>query len=106
MILWGLPAIIKVSLGFNFILRVLITVLVLAPLGVLMGMPFPGGIMILEEKAPGLIPWVWGINGAASVLASILSMLLALSFGFKIVLVVGALCYLGAWYFIPRLGLI
>lgn len=105
-IMWGLPAIIRVSLGFNFILRVLITVLVLAPLGVLMGMPFPGGIMILEEKAPGLIPWVWGINGAASVLASILSMLLALSFGFKIVLVVGALCYLGAWCFIPRLGLI
>jgi len=95
----------SVSLGFSFILRVLITVLVLAPLGFLMGMPFPNGIMILEENAPGLIPWVWGINGAASVLASILSMLLALSFGFKMVLVVGALCYLGAWFLIPRLRL-
>ena len=106
LILWLLPYIVNASLGFSFAVRVMITVIVLAPLGFLMGMPFPGGIQLVESHAPGLIPWVWGINGAASVLASILSMLLALTFGFKAVLVAGAACYLGAWYFIPRLRLL
>ena len=45
----------------------------------------------------GQIAWVWAVNGASSVVASILSALLALTFGFNWVLVLGALCYAGAW---------
>ena len=105
-VLWLFPNIIELSLGFSFAIRVLVTVLVLAPLGILMGIPFPSGIKIVERTAPELIPWVWGINGAASVLSSILSMLLALSFGFKMVLITGALCYAGAWFVVPRLRLV
>jgi len=44
-----------------------------------------------------LLPWAWGINGALSVVASVLAALLALSFGFDVVLLCGALCYAGAW---------
>jgi hypothetical protein len=106
LVLWLLPTLVDFSLGLPFPLRITITVLVLAPLGVLMGIPFPRGLHIIEGKVPELIPWVWGINGAASVLSSILAALLALSFGFKMVLVIGGLCYAGAWYLIPRLRLL
>jgi hypothetical protein len=91
------------TLGWPLALRLGGTVLVLAPLGFLMGMPFPGGLRRLipeaeptaaAEPAPrGDIPWIWAVNGAASVIAPILAALLALSFGFSTVLRLGALCY-------------
>jgi hypothetical protein len=60
-------------------------------------MPFPKGLALLERRAPALIAWAWGVNGALSVVASILAALLALSLGFSAVLALGAACYLGAW---------
>jgi len=44
-----------------------------------------------------LIPWVWGVNGCGSVLASILAAMLALSVGFSWVLVAAAAAYIVAW---------
>jgi len=70
---------------------------VLAPLGLLMGTAFPGGLAWLRERAPGWIPWAWAINGCASVLASVLAAMLALSAGFSWVLVAAALSYTAAW---------
>ena len=32
----------------------------------------PIGIRILARSAPEIIPWAWGVNGIASVLASVL----------------------------------
>jgi len=73
--------------------RVIAGGLVLLPLGVLMGGMFPRGIAYLEGAAPGWVPWAWGINGAASVISSVASALLALSFGFSAVIAAGAVCY-------------
>jgi MFS family permease len=91
------------TIGLPLAARLGVTVLALAPLGFLMGMPFPGGLRWLipeaeptaaAEPAPrGDIPWIWAVNGAASVIAPILAALLALSFGFSAVLRLGALCY-------------
>ena len=67
--------------------------LALLPLGFVMGTMFPKGIAYLEEGAPDWIPWAWGINGATSVISAIASALLALTFGFSIVIAGGAVCY-------------
>ena len=74
----------------------IVAVLALAPAGLLMGMPFPQGLRRLEQTAPRQIPWAWGVNGALSVVASVLAAVLALSYGFDVVLIIGALCYLAA----------
>ncbi len=92
-----LPRLFAVSLGLPIIGRMLVTVATIAPLGILMGMPFPKGLGLLESRAPQWIPWAWGVNGAASVVASVLASLVALTWGFQWVLVLGALCYAGAW---------
>lgn len=94
---WLLPGFFALSLGLSLWLRLVATVVALAPLGFLMGMPFPLGIRWLEGQAPELISWAWGVNGAASVVSSALAALLAISFGFSGVLVAGATCYSGAW---------
>ena len=77
--------------------RLLVAVAALAPLGVVMGMPFPLGLARLRDLAPVTVPWAWGVNGAASVIASVLAALLALSFGFRVVLLIGAACYAGVF---------
>jgi hypothetical protein len=81
------------ALGLPLAARLIMGVLSLAPLGVLMGMPFPKGIAWLERTSPDLIPWAWGVNGAVSVVASVLAALVALSAGFTVVLAAGAVCY-------------
>jgi hypothetical protein len=94
------------TLGLPLPLRLIVAVLSLAPLGFLMGIPFPSGInRLTADSAQSLaadetgtprsdISWVWAVNGAASVISPILAALLALSFGFSFVIWVGALCYL------------
>jgi hypothetical protein len=67
-----------------------------------MGMPFPTGLRLLRLEAPGVIPWAFGVNGAASVLASILSIVLAMQAGFTTVLAVAAGLYLVAALTVPR----
>ena len=66
----------------------------LAPLGLALGMPMPTGIRLLNQRAPELIPWAWGVNGAASVLGSVGAIALALLWGFDETLLVGAALYL------------
>ena len=93
----GLPLLFRVFLGAPLALRLLVMVLSLAPLGFLMGIPFPGGLAWLHARAPGLVPWAWAINGCTSVLASILAAMVALSAGFSWVLAAAAIAYAGAW---------
>jgi hypothetical protein len=93
----ALPHLFQVSLGMHLAVRLLAAVLSLAPLGFLMGIPFPGGLAWIRVRAPGLIPWAWAVNGCASVLASILAAMIALSAGFSWVLAAAALAYASAW---------
>jgi hypothetical protein len=68
----------------------------LAPMALLMGLPFPLGLTWLESlERPGrvLVPWAWAINGCASVVASVLAAILAISYGFTVVLALGAGAY-------------
>lgn len=93
-----LPVVFQLTLGLAFGARLLISVGILFPIGLLMGIPFSGGIrwMQTQSTGPAMIPWVWAVNGAASVIASILAALLAISLGFLVVLLGGGLCYAGA----------
>ena len=74
------------------------------PLGFFMGMPFPTGIKVLGQINEGLIPWAWAINGCFSVLAPVLTIMLAMTMGFKAVLWLGAFSYLMAFFSLRRLG--
>lgn len=92
----ALSYIINLFLGNSLILRGIITLTILCPIAILMGMPFPIGMKILGEEEKEVIPWAWCVNGAASVLSSILSIIIAMSFGFNAVLFLAALTYLAA----------
>ncbi len=74
-------------------LKIVLTFLLIAPPAFVMGMPFPLGLRSLSQQREGVIPWAWGINGCMSVIAAPLAMLLAVEFGFSVVIVCAAACY-------------
>jgi hypothetical protein len=81
--------------------RIVITTLLIAPLAFCMGIPFPLGLSQVAAKAPEFIPWAWGINGCASVLSAVSATLLAIQFGFTMVVLAALLLYLLAARLFP-----
>ena len=89
-----LPLLLPPLLGLPVAARIALSLLLLAPQALLMGMPFPLAWQQLESARPALLPWAWGINGCASVVAAVLATLLAMSFGFRVVFLSAAALYL------------
>jgi spermidine synthase len=85
----------------GIVTRIAVSTLLIAPLAFCMGMPFPLGLSRVGLKAPEFIPWAWGINGCASVLSAVTATLLAIQFGFSVVVVAALLLYLLAARLFP-----
>jgi SAM-dependent methyltransferase len=73
--------------------RIGVAIALLFPIGLLMGMAFPLGMRVASRVKPELTPWFWGINGAASVCASVISVVLALIWGITATYWTGVACY-------------
>lgn len=80
-------------LPFPLWARVMLVFLLLVPPGLLMGIPFPGGLKVLGKRDASLIPWAWAINGCCSVLAPPLAVMCAMGIGFGGVLALAAIAY-------------
>lgn len=73
--------------------KIAISIALIAPLAVCMGIPFPTGMMRLARTAQDTIPWAWAINGFASVVGAVLATLLAIHLGFAAVILLAVLIY-------------
>jgi hypothetical protein len=91
--LFFLPELFDRLIGLRDVFKMLIALLLIAPLAFCMGMPFPIGLVQVARKAPGFIPWAWGINGYASVVSASLGTLLAIEFGFTAVILSALVLY-------------
>ena len=77
-------------------LRIAVAVLVLVPPGLLMGTAFPLGMKLAASRADALTPWLWGVNGALSVVASVLAVAIALTWSISAAFWAGFAAYVGA----------
>jgi spermidine synthase len=82
----ALPPLFDGLMGLPLAAKMAVAIGLLAPLGFVMGLPFPLGLGRVSECAPSLVPWAWGINGCASVVAAVTASLLAMHVGFTAVL--------------------
>jgi hypothetical protein len=73
--------------------RIVVSMLIIAPLATLMGIPFPVGLRQLSTQAPGLVVWAWGMNGVFSVLGSVLVIIISMSSTFTIAMLWGVAGY-------------
>ncbi len=87
------PASIRAFQSATTPLRVLVAIALLSPLGVCMGMAFPLGMRVASGWRGALTPWLWGINGAASVCASVLAVAISLGAGISASFWTGTACY-------------
>jgi hypothetical protein len=87
------PLLYAAALTLPLGVRLLITLLAMAPLGLVMGMPFSLGLRILPASSSGAIPWFWAINGWMSVVASLMSVLISRLYGYSTALLVALLAY-------------
>lgn len=80
-------------LGYSKTVRVVLALALLLPAGLAMGMLLPLGIRAVASWQKNATPWLWGVNGAASVLGSVLAFALAMNLGFKMTFLLAAVCY-------------
>lgn len=85
LVAWAIP--------FARVTRMAIAVATLVPLGLALGLPMPTGLRMLGAKAPQMIPWAWGINGALSVVGATLAIFIAMNWGFNMTLLAASGTY-------------
>ncbi len=88
-----LPRVFDSLLHLTDIVKILVSLGLIAPLAFFMGMPFPLGLSRVWSEARAFVPWAWGVNGCASVLSAILATLIAMTLGFSTVVLAAGLLY-------------
>lgn len=89
----GLPPILDLLMTQPLVVRCLLAGILLAPLGLILGLPLPLGMRLLHPD-PSDVAWSWGVNGATGVLGSLLAVVVAMNWGYSVTLLAGGVVYL------------
>ena len=91
-------------IGEDLKVRALVAAGMLAPLSLLLGMPFAHGVGLLRRLSPEFVPWAWAVNGSATVVGSVLTVIVSMNFGFTFVLYSAIGIYVVAFLAVDRLA--
>ena len=86
----ALPPLFSAALHWPQWARLVLSLVLLAPMGWLLGMPFPMGLTRLSRHHSAAVPWAWCINGCASVVSAVAGTLAAVHWGFSVVVMIAA----------------
>ncbi len=86
----------------SLLLKLLISLLVISPMGIAMGIPFPLAIANLKKRDDHSLPWAWSINGYFSVIASTGIVIVSLNIGLLVTGIIAILSYIIALMFFPK----
>ena len=90
---FGLPLLVTSFEAHRILVRAAAAVLMIAPLGLLLGFGFPTGMRLVNAIDPRPTPWFWAINGAAGVLAASISVAVNITFSINLSIWLSAACY-------------
>jgi hypothetical protein len=97
---FGMGVVTDALLGTPLFVRVAVALLMTAPLGLVLGAFMPLGLAAvssLTEHKDAYVAWGWAVNGFFSVIGSVLTTVLSMTYGFRVVLLFGLLVYALAW---------
>ena len=80
----------------SLVFRILYSFLIMALAGTVLGIPFPTGMSFLTKKQEEKAAWFWGINGASSVVSSVLAVMFSLFVGISTTFFIGVIFYIFA----------
>jgi hypothetical protein len=89
----ALPKLVTLLLPLPLWGRIAIAIVMIAPLGLAMGMPFPRGLRQTGQGSLPAPPFYWGLNGIMSVIGSVTTVFVALMAGFQAAMLMGSACY-------------
>jgi len=89
----ALPRLVPALLWLPLWGRIVCAIVMIAPLGLMMGMPFPRGLRETGNESLPPPPFYWGLNGIMSVIGSITTVFVALMAGFQAAMLIGSACY-------------
>jgi hypothetical protein len=98
------PTVFRACLGLSLPLRIAIALLLVAPLGFVLGMPFPLGLRLAIARSSALGSWAWGVNGFFTVIGTVLALILGMMIGFRMVLSLACASYLFGLMAISRVS--
>lgn len=86
LVLYGvlLPRVTHALIGLPLPVKMGVAAAFAFPPAFLMGMLFPLGVTVVKHRNADLVPWVWGLNSAFSVVGAVVSLCLAMSFGYAV----------------------
>ncbi len=99
----AIQPLIEATIAYGIPARVGLVVVVVAIASLPLGICFPVGLRLVRPLSEGALPWMWGINGAAGVLASVLAVAVSMWAGISTSLYLAAVAY--ALLTLPALGL-
>ncbi|HEX6811121.1 MAG TPA: hypothetical protein VF384_05835 [Planctomycetota bacterium] len=102
-VLFGTP-IVDLVIGQPLAVRAAVAAAMIAPMALLLGMPFAHGIGLLHRENPQFVPWAWAVNGCATVVGSVVTVVVSMNFGFHCVLLIAAGIYAVAFLALDRLA--
>jgi spermidine synthase len=98
------PAMVESWITWPTAARILVCAAMLAPIGLLLGIPFAYGIRLVNRYNPTIVPWAWAVNGSMTVIGSILSVILSMNLGFNAVMITALVVYFFAFLAIRKLS--
>lgn len=105
--IWGiaaffaLDAVLLALINASFPVKCVVATAISAPLALALGLPFPIGLTALRGPREGFLPWAWGLNGAFSVIATPMANLIAVAYGYKILLWLSLALYIIIYFTLP-----
>jgi len=103
LIMYIYPWYFDVFLKMDIVIRILAASILIFPLAFFLGMPFPFGILSVQDQVPGTIAWAWAMNGLFTVIGGFLSVILSVQIGFRATVFVAIAFYLLACVFFKRI---
>lgn len=88
------PSVLKAFLGLPLPGRALVAIALMAPVGFVLGMPFPTGLAVLAKSSPQSIPWAWAMNGYATVVGISSAALLTIRTGYAMLILLSLVVYM------------
>jgi hypothetical protein len=90
----ALPKLVPMLLWLPLWGRIVVAIVLIAPLGLAMGVPFPKGLRETGQGSLAAPPFYWGLNGIMSVIGSVTTVFVALLAGFQAAMLMGSACYI------------
>ena len=97
------PFVFNFFLAFPLLIRSLVACVLIFPLGFFLGMPFPLGILTLENLPRGAVAWAWGMNGLFTVMGGLAGVILSITWGFQVTLLIASFQYVLALFAFARI---